>query len=219
MKSYRHLSVLLLILALLMVVGSTGRVLAETTLTLPEVLAELKQEAARTETLQSHFVQEKTLAMFDQVLSSEGVLYYQAPDNLRWELLTPTASGFIIQGSGGVNWNSVSGQIQRFSVEDDPVMGMIAGQLLAWTRMDMDWLEQRYRLELVASSPVTMHLYPLDAAEAGFITRIKVTFAPQLEHVAEVVMEEQQGDSTRLHFVEVTRNQPLGDGVFMPPAF
>lgn len=219
MKSSRHFGVSLLICALLMVVGPGGRALAETPLTLPEVLAQLKQEAARTETLQGHFVQEKTLVMFDQTLRSEGVLYYQAPDHLRWELLTPTASGFIIQGSRGVNWNSVSGRVQRFSVEDDPVMGMIAGQLLAWTRMDMDWLEQRYRLELVATSPVTLHLYPRDVAEAGFITRIRVTFASRLEHVTEVLMEEQQGDSTRLHFVETKRNQPLADGIFRPPVF
>lgn len=211
--------IVLLVLVVVLGTGLEPSVATEPVRTLPEVLSALQQQAARTRSLQGRFVQEKILAMFDQTLRSEGALYYQAPDRLRWELLQPVASGFVVEGDRGVRWNSVSGEKEAFSTPDDPVMSEVAGQLLAWTRMDMDWLEQRYRLELVKGSPVTLYLYPRDTAEADFLAGIKVVFAPQLDYVAEVVMEEQQGDRTRLQFVEIIRNQPLVDGTFRPPVF
>lgn len=186
---------------------------------LGELLGELKTAAATTETLTSPFVQEKYLEIFSEKLLSQGMFVYRKPDQLRWELLNPIASGFILQGDKGERWNSLSRERKSFSVEDDPVMGMIARQLLAWARVDLDWLQQRYRLEQVTSNPVVLKLYPLDAGEAGFIDHLQVEFSPDRSHVTEVLMVEQGGDSTSIRFTAVEINTPLPAAAFQVPKF
>jgi outer membrane lipoprotein-sorting protein len=183
------------------------------------VLAELKQAAADTETLSSQFVQEKHLSIFAEKLLSQGRFIYQKPDQLRWELLTPVASGFILQGKQGQRWNSLSKEKESFSVENDPIMGMIAQQLLAWARVDLDWLQNRYRMELQTVEPVSLRLFPLDSGEASFIDYLQILFAADRRHVAEVLMVEQEGDSTLLRFSDVEINTELPTDAFVLPGF
>lgn len=184
-----------------------------------KLLAELKSAAAETEALSSRFVQEKNLSIFSEKLRSQGRFVFQRPDRLRWELLTPVASGFVLQGAEGERWNSLSREKSRFSVESDPIMGMIAQQLLAWARVDIDWLETRYQLELQSCEPVSLRLYPRDPGEADFIDYLQIRFASDRRHVAEVLMVEKEGDSTLLTFSDVKINTELPADTFVAPGF
>lgn len=186
---------------------------------LAPVLAELKLAAAETENLSSNFVQEKHLSIFAEKLLSQGRFVYQKPDRLRWELLSPVVSGFVLQGKQGERWNGLSRETGSFSVAADPIMGMIAQQLLAWARVDLDWLQQRYRMELQTAEPVSLRLYPLDAGEADFIDYLQILFAEDRRHVAEVLMVEREGDSTLLRFNEVEINTELSPDAFLAPEF
>lgn len=186
---------------------------------LETILTQLKEAAAEVKTLQSNFVQEKNLEMFDQQLLSSGRMIYVQPDRLRWELLSPVASGFVLQGEQGVRWNAVSQQIQGFSVSADPLMGVVAQQLLAWARVDLEWLRERYRLALLTTEPVQLQLIPLDAGEGGFIEQIKVTFDPLQGYVTDVLILEQSGDSTGLRFSDVRINDSVAAEAFATPEF
>ena len=186
---------------------------------LDKVLNNLKTAAARIETLQGSFAQEKNLEMFDHQLISAGAMVYVAPDQLRWELLTPVASGFVLQGEQGVRWNAVSEQVQRFSSASDPLMGVVARQLLAWARVDLEWLSQGYHMEVIANEPIVLRLTPLDTAEADLVNYIQVTFAPLQGHVSDVLVMEQSGDSTRLRFNDVRINDGVAAEAFTAPEF
>ena len=186
---------------------------------LAPLLVELKLAAAETETLSSHFEQEKYLEIFAEKLLSEGRFVYRKPDQLRWELLTPVASGFVLRGDQGERWNSLSQEQKSFSVKTDPIMGMIARQLLAWARVDLDWLQSRYRMELQSVEPVTLHLYPLDQGETAFIDYLQIRFAADRSHVAEVLMVEQGGDYTLIRFVDVQINTELSADAFQVPGY
>jgi len=203
--------VLILLFILLPALGNAAE--------LSDLLGELKVAAAATETLESPFVQEKYLEVFDEKLLSQGQFVYRKPDQLRWELLTPVASGFILQGDKGERWNSLSHERDKFSVKNDPIMGMIARQLLAWAQVDLDWLQHRYRMELVSNEPVTLKLYPLDSGEAGFLDHLRVQFSVDRSHVSEVQMIEQGGDSTVIRFTDVKVNSPLPADAFQVPTF
>ncbi|WP_321366892.1 outer membrane lipoprotein carrier protein LolA [uncultured Desulfuromusa sp.] len=186
---------------------------------LTPLLAELKLAAAETETLSSAFVQEKYLQIFSEKLLSNGRFAYRKPDRLRWELLTPVGSGFVLRGDQGERWNSLSQKKENFSVQSDPIMGMIAQQLLAWARVDLDWLQSRYRMELSSAEPVVLSLFPLDQGEAAFIEYLQIQFSTDRRHVAEVLMVEQGGDSTLIRFIDAEVNAELSAAAFQVPEF
>lgn len=186
---------------------------------LDQILHQLKTSATGIESLQSSFIQEKSLEMFEQQLLSTGLMIYAQPDQLRWELLSPVASGFALQGEQGVRWSAVSGEVKRFSVDADPIMGVVAQQLLAWARVDIDWLEQGYDLEVIDIEPIILRLMPLEAAEAEFVDYIEVTFDSLQGHVSDVLVLEQSGDSTRLRFEDVRINEKVAAEAFAAPEF
>ncbi|MDY0212896.1 MAG: outer membrane lipoprotein carrier protein LolA [Desulfuromonadaceae bacterium] len=192
---------------------------AQTPVTLAEVQQELKLAAEDVETLQSDILQEKHLAMFAETLRSTGRFIFARPDRLRWEMLKPVASGFVLQGEAGTRWNALSKEVGHFNISADPVMGMVAQQLLAWARVDLDWLNERYSMELICTQPVTLHLLPRDPGEAQMIESLSIVFAPDRSHVAEVVMREQGGDYTRMSFSSVQVNAPLPPTTFEAPKF
>ncbi len=184
---------------------------------LQPLLGELQAAAEQTQTLASNFVQEKNLAIFSEKLLSQGRFFYQAPDRLRWELLTPVASGFVLRGGEGERWNSLSQERTSFSVENDPIMGVIAQQLLAWARVDLDWLQRRYQMRLMTDDADSLRLTPLDQGEAGFIDYFLVQFAPDRRYIAAILLVEQGGDSTRIRFTDVQLNKDLPKAIFQSP--
>ena len=108
---------------------------------LDRVLAGLARSAAGIETLSSDFVQEKYLAVFQDALVSRGRFYYRKPDKLRWELRSPLVSGFALDGNRGRRWRGAEEKSESFDIRQDPVMKVVAEQLLAWARPDFPWLQ------------------------------------------------------------------------------
>jgi len=176
-------------------------------------LARLQSEAAKVETLSSDFVQEKYLEIFNDVLTARGHFYYRRPDALRWELLEPVETGFVLDGENGRRWHERTGDQESFTIARDPVMNIVARELLAWTRVDLDGLAQRYTIRVENDEPVRLHLTPLSDS-AGFLEYLIIEFAPQAAHVRQVEVHEPGGDYTRIRFTDTQLNQPLAEGLF-----
>ena len=207
------------LLLLLFVPLLSGAETLHTETVLLDTFDQLQSAAQGIQSLSSDFVQEKHLAIFSETLRSKGRFIYRKPDYLRWELLSPVSSGFVLRGQQGERWNGLSKETSSFRVDSDPMMGIIARQLFAWAKVDIGWLQSRYRIELVAEQPVRLQLFPLDQGESGFIEQLQILFAADNSHVEVVEMYEAGGDKTLLRFVNVEMNHPLPAEDFKAPEF
>ena len=180
---------------------------------LDQVLAQLARAAEGIESLTSDFVQEKYLAVFQEALRSSGRFYYQKPDRLRWELRSPVVTGFSLNGNSGRRWRGDEAGSESFDIRQDPVMKVVAEQLLAWARPDFAWLQAHYRLRLVATEPVELRLEPRFET-GGMIDYLQIVFATDGSHVAQVEIHDRDGDYTRLHFTATRVNLPLDRKLF-----
>lgn len=182
-----------------------------------QVLERLQKLSSGVETLSSPFVQEKYLAIFKETLSSKGRFFYQKPDGLRWELLEPVVTGFILKGGEGRRWHERTGSGERFDIAREPIMKIVADQLLAWARADFEWLGKNYRISVQEQTPVKLRLVPLSAAAAGFIDHLQIVFAVDGRHVQVVEVHEKDGDYTRMRFADTVINRPLPKDIFSSP--
>ncbi|ALC16004.1 outer membrane lipoprotein-sorting protein [Desulfuromonas soudanensis] len=180
---------------------------------LDPVLVRIEGLASGVRTLESDFVQEKHLAVFQEVLLSRGRFYYAREDRLRWELLTPVQSGFVLNGESGRRWHSRTGESETFDLNSDPVMKIVAGQLLAWTRADFPALRREYRIVLLDEAPVRLRLEPTTGA-AGFIDYLQIVFSTDGRHVQGVEIHEKDGDFTRIRFENTRVNTTLAKDLF-----
>ncbi len=179
-----------------------------------QVLARIEQQAAGVRTLASDLVQEKRLAVFQEVLVSRGRFYYERPDRLRWELHEPSRAGFALKGNQGRRWRDRGQVSEAFDVAREPGFRLVAEQLLAWARADLEGLARQYRLTVVAADPPTVRLVPLAAGATAYVEEVLVTFAGDARHVAAVEVREAGGDLTRIRFSHVVVNGPLAPDLF-----
>ena len=177
------------------------------------MLGRLQKLSAGVRTLSSDFVQEKYLSVFKSALVSHGRFYYSKPDKLRWELTSPVVSGFALNGSSGRRWRGSDKNSEHFQLDRDPVMQIVAEQLLAWARADFPWLKAHYRIEVVGERPARLRLEPLFAT-GGFLDHLEIRFAADGSHVQQVVVHEKDGDYTRISFTNTVVNGPLAASLF-----
>jgi outer membrane lipoprotein-sorting protein len=170
--------------------------------------------AAGIENIQAAFEQKKNLSMFRETLVSSGRFAYARPDRLRWELLKPVKSGFVLRGSVGERWHEMLDRRETFSVDRDPVMRAVSEQLMAWASADFKRLEAQYEIATLKDSPARFRLVPRSALLREQLDSIEVSFASGDRYVEEVLVREKNGDSTRLTFTGVQLNAALPAGTF-----
>ncbi|MEW5773279.1 MAG: outer membrane lipoprotein carrier protein LolA [Thermodesulfobacteriota bacterium] len=179
----------------------------------PGLLDRLERSMAGVRTVQAEFVQEKTLAMLREPLRAEGRLCYAAPDRLRWEYTAPEAQGFSMRGSAGRRWDP-AGEARGVDLARDPVLGPLAGELLAWVKFDLAHIRAAYAVEVLAEDPPVLRLRPQAPLLGRVLDRLDLAFAPDLRSVVRVEYREPDGDATAITFHHMVLDAPLGDGLF-----
>jgi outer membrane lipoprotein-sorting protein len=177
-----------------------------------DVLARIAQAGKGVRTVRARFVQEKRLAMFRNPLVSKGEFTMAKPGRLRWEVLEPVRSGFLVNGRQGKRWFEEDPP-EPFDVARDPVMGLVTGQLMAWASADTAALARDYVIEVAGEGPVTLNLRPAGGGK-GPVARLVVSFSDDLTHVALVEIHERDGDMTRITFTGATVNEDLPPDTF-----
>jgi outer membrane lipoprotein carrier protein len=178
------------------------------------VLQALKQAAADVRTVQSDFVQEKRLKAFSRGMRSEGRMYLEKPDKLRWEYLSPGKSGFAVNGGSARRWSEFEPESEPFALEDDPLAKAVSQQLLAWAGVDLERLGTRFAMVAEQAEPPVLRLTARDERLGDYLRELRIHFAPDLRSVTRVELHEPGGDATVLEFMNTRLNEPLPEGIF-----
>jgi outer membrane lipoprotein-sorting protein len=154
----------------------------------------------------SEFRQERRLAMLKEPVVSTGRFYYEKPDKLRWEFLSPDPSGFFVKGKLAKQWKGKNNPPEVFDLQQNPVIRLIIDQLLAWTKADFAWIEQRYIVSVVKEDPISLKLVPRSSQEKKYIDHILISFEAETHYANAVDIIEKGGDSTRIRFSNMIIN-------------
>ena len=178
------------------------------------LLAKIEQSSRNVGTISSDFVQEMHLSMFNHPVVSTGRFMFKTRDKLRWEYLTPVTDGFALNGKQGVRWDGDTGTRKQFQLQNDPIMNIVATQLLAWTSFDQKWLTKEYDISLAAASPLTFTLIPRRSTVREILHDITIEFSDTRESVQRVELHQTGGDFTRILFTNTVVNGPIPDTTF-----
>ncbi len=179
-----------------------------------QLLVDLQLKAKQIQSISSPFTQEKHLEMFDEVLVSKGHFVFQKPANLRWEYVEPFRAGFLLSDGTGKEWDEVSNKERDFTLESSPAMSMVVSQIMAWTTFDLEWLESRYTIQQIGTTPVILKLRPRNDAAKEFLAYLTVTFAADSLTIDLLELHETDGDFTRISFDNPSINDLIADETF-----
>ena len=161
-----------------------------------EIIQKMASAAKEIKTVQADFTQTKYMKMLAKEMVSEGKMYCQQPDKLRWEYTSPRANVIILNGTEG------SGTKNKFVREMARlIMKLVAGQGLTDSSTFQVTAEE-LPTEYVAT------LLPLKKEMKQFYTKLVLHFDNKQSTVTEVELYEKNGDRTviELHDIRINKN-------------
>ena len=160
----------------------------------------LKANDIRT-SLQFSFVMTRYSALVTDRLESRGRASFVFPDKVRWEVLQPKASVFVLNGAapGDRRQQTLLRNVSKISEK-----GLINEE---------DFQVTAYQ----APGQWQVDLVPLRRDLSQLFTRITLLVDPSTGVLRSVVLNEVGGDMTTLDLSGITRGLPLDDNLFLQP--
>ncbi|CAK7039155.1 MAG: Outer-membrane lipoprotein carrier protein [Desulfovibrio sp.] len=172
------------------------------------VIDSLQKKNAALTSFSCAFTQETRIPLFDSPVISEGRMAFMRPDGLRWEYVSPMREGFAVQGGKGLRWREGAAAQEVASVTDDPLLAMIARELVTWVTLDMDRIEKQYTVTVTETDPPTFHLVPKQRETRSVLASLTIVFASS-GLARSVTIAETQGGETGIRFADGVINRPV----------
>jgi len=171
----------------------------------------LKTAAGKVTSISAEFTQEKHMKILIRPLVSEGVLYFQPPNSLRWEYLHPVRSILLMH----------NGKTKRFVQRN---VGLVEDASVNFQSIHMvvqnitQWLSGRFNINPAFNATLEpghkIVLVPKEKSFAMLIKRIEIILSDLPAIIKSVTIYESQDSFTKLVFKNVALNRTLEDSLF-----
>ncbi len=179
------------------------------------LLDEVGREVSRFQTLRTAFVQEKHLAVFQNVVILKGRIFLQKPDRIAWHVSSPVRYSVVIDGGSIRQWDEDSNAVQTISLAKNPILQNIMGQLTVWFSGEYRPLLKDFDVSLVRDAPLTFRFFPKKTNMAVKVIRdIEISFRDDRKYLRSIAVHELGGDSTIITFTDTRFDVPLGERDF-----
>ena len=190
-----------------------------TILSLPGFIQD--QDAVFAKKLQDHyktvnsisadFIQRKQSLLFDEPLVSKGLFYYENPDKIRWEQLTPSANYFILNKEEVIQFDGKSvkksaGLNMQMSIFRQFILSTVDGSILNDPSFEKSFQSKNGKMHI--------SLVPLDKRMAKRLVKIELTFDEKTLLLDQLKMYESREDFTEISFTNQKINTSIPASIF-----
>jgi len=179
------------------------------------VLKQMAQSLLTHGTLKARFLQERRLALFDDVLKMKGYFYYQKPGRIRWEFADPYASILVLLEDGRMErFDVVGGKAVKVRTDNRQISGEVLNQISRWLNGDLERVLKDFQVKMVRGAAYHLTLRPKSEALAGFLSRIEFEIDARSYLVLAISLWESGNDATVIRFLDQSVDTPLPDRLF-----
>jgi outer membrane lipoprotein-sorting protein len=160
--------------------------------------------------IETDFVQKKSLKLFSQKLVLKGKVFIQKPGLLSWRIFSPVLYSMVITGNKISQWDEDTNKAQSISLSGNPSLQAGINQMQSWFSGAYKSMQSDYDITLVSEAPTILEFLPKENSGAkNFIKRVIVQFQDDLRYLKQINIEENNGDKTELKFMNTRINQPI----------
>ena len=179
------------------------------------VLKEMAQSLLSHATLKARFLQDRRLALFDDVLKMKGYFYYQKPGRIRWEFTDPYASILLVLEDGRLErFDVAAGKAIKVPTDDRQISGEVLNQISRWMSGDLDRALKDFEVKMVRGASYHLTLRPKSQALAGFLSQIEFEIDARSYLVLAITLRESGNDATVIRFLDQSVDAALPDRLF-----
>ncbi len=181
-----------------------------------QIIDRIAAAQASIQSIQCDFVQEKSVKMLDDKMTSKGKMFCTLPDKLRWEYTTPYSYTFILNDMKvtllkGERTNVVDASRNKMFREiANIMMGSLVGK----------WLTDGKSFKATVSdapSEWIVTLTPQSKLLRSMFSRIVLHFNRQQAVIVGIDMHETNGDTTCISLVNIIKNRHIDERLYSVP--
>lgn len=172
---------------------------------------ELKTAAGTVSSVRAGFTQEKHMKILARPLVSEGLLFFQAPDSLRWEYTHPVQSILLLHQGKTKRFVQQNGRLIEDASANLQSMQVVVQEITQWLNGRFDD-NPAFAARLEPGRKIVM--VPRDESFARLIRRIEILLSDRPAVINSVIIFETEDSFTKLNFSDVILNQKLDDALF-----
>jgi outer membrane lipoprotein-sorting protein len=204
----------LAVLALATLTGNTADTSLHPVANPAPVLEDLHHKMSALNSVYFEFTQERHLKLFSEPLKSDGVLLIGRPDKIRWETTSPFQSILMGDHETVAQFEKEDGQWKKLKLGFPQMMRRVMEQMSMMHQGKMDALTADFNVSVATGSVAVVTLVPKDQSIRSVLSSLEIHMLPDFSTTREVVMNEPNGDLTRILFREEHRDVNLPPGTF-----
>ncbi len=166
----------------------------------PQALLDLQAKMAAVKSVYLEFTQERVLKLFSDPLKSEGVMLVERPDEIRWETTAPYQTILLGNRDSVAQFEFNDGKWEKLKLGFPQLLQRVMQQMSAMNQGDIGAMLNDYTASVATNTDVVLTFVPKDENVRGMMSSLEVHLPPDLSTTREVVMNEPDGDLTRIMF-------------------
>src|SRR3984957_16264636 len=178
------------------------------------VLQDLQGKMASVKSVYLEFSQERVMKLFSDPLKSEGVMLIERPDRIRWETTAPYQSILLGDQKSVAQFEFNDGKWEKLKLGFPQLLQRVMQQMALMNQGKLDALTGDYTISVSTNNETILTLVPKDENARSVLASIEVKMAPDFSATREVVMNEPNGDFTRIIFSREKRDVKFPAGTF-----
>lgn len=174
------------------------------------LLKRLEEKISGVKTLETEFIQEKKLAVFNHAVVLQGKIFIQEPDLFAWHTDKPVHYVMVIRGDTIKQWDEDAGHAQSLALSRNPTLLVAVNQMKVWFSGNYTSLLKEYEAVVIATKPIILEFTPKPSAAAfDMIKKVRMVFQQDEHYIERIDIEEKNQDSTSLVFINTKINSPI----------
>jgi outer membrane lipoprotein-sorting protein len=178
------------------------------------LLQDLHRKMSALDSVYFEFTQERHLKLFAEPLKSEGVMLIQRPDQIRWETTSPFQSILMGNHETVAQFEKEDGQWKKLKLGFPQMLRRVMEQMSLMHQGKMEALTSDFNVSVATGAVAVVTLKPKDESVRSVLSSLEIHMTPEFSTTREVVMNEPNGDLTRILFREEHRDVKFPLGTF-----
>ncbi len=174
----------------------------------------IQKESAKIKSLKANFTQSKHMKILARPLVSKGRFYFQTPDSVRWEYVSPVKSILLMNRDGIRRYTQGSSGLMEDKTGSLQSMQVVLKEIGQWSKGEFTTNEHFVAVLKKGSEP-TIIMTPREKGLAAMISRIVITLSSDRPGILKSVkIYENEGNYTLFEFSDVQINEKIAESLF-----
>lgn len=174
---------------------------------------EVREAAKNIKSVCADFTQEKHMKILVKPLLSKGKFYFNSPDSLRWEYISPLRSILMMYKGKVRSYAEGTNGLAEDSRSRAQAMNIVMQEITAWLNGQFTG-NPNFNAQLLKGREYKIIMVPKEKAISEIIKSIEIIISKEKGIIRSVSINESEDSYTLMRFYNIKHNDKIDDSVF-----